>query len=219
MIGREDQMYRFSRRAAALLALSALTLSAMTLAACQQKAAAPAVTADEMTLGNPQAKVTVVEYASAGCPFCARFNIEQFPAFRTKYIDTGKVHYVFREVLVGGGSEIALGAAGFLTARCAGKDKYFTVLDQVFRAQEQIYRSGDIKAGLLPIAKANGLSEKQFEACIDDEAAINAMNARSEKAGQAGVAATPTFFINGKKTFEGVPTPEQLDAAIQAALA
>ena len=110
-----------------------------------------------------------------------------------------------------------MGAAGFLTARCAGKDKYFTVLDQVFKDQEQIYRSGDIKAGLLPIAKANGLSEKQFEACVNDEAAINAMNARSEKAGQDGVVATPTFFINGKKTFEGVPTPEQLDAAVQAA--
>src|SRR6185503_12864540 len=126
------------------------------------------------------------------CPFCARFDIEQFPAFKAKFVDTGKVHYVFREMLVGGGSEIALGAAGFLTARCAGKDKYFAVLDRVFHDQEQIYRSGDIKAGLLPIAKANGLSDKQFEACVNDEAAINALNARSEKAGQDGVASTPT---------------------------
>jgi protein-disulfide isomerase len=195
----------------------AIALSSLALAACQQKAAVAPATADEMSMGDPKAKVTVTEYASAGCPFCAHFANDQFPAFKTKYIDSGKVHYVFREVLVGSGSEIAMGAAGFLTARCAGKDKYFTVLDQVFKAQDQIYRSGDIKAGLEPIAKANGLSDKQFEACINDEAAINAMNARSEKAGQDGVAATPTFFINGKKTFEGVPTPEQLDAAIQAA--
>jgi len=195
----------------------AIALSSLALAACQQKAAVAPATADEMSMGDPKAKVTLTEYASAGCPFCARFTNEQFPAFKAKYIDTGKVHYVFREVLVGGGSEIAMGAAGFLTARCAGKDKYFTVLEQVFKAQDQIYRSGDIKAGLEPIAKANGLSDKQFEACINDEAAINAMNARSEKAGQDGVVATPTFFINGKKTFEGVPTPEQLDAAIQAA--
>jgi protein-disulfide isomerase len=205
-------MHRFSRRAVALLALAAFAL-----AACQQKASAPAVTADEMSLGNPQAKVTVVEYASAGCPFCARFNNEVFPAFKTKYIDTGKVHYVFREMLVGGGPEIALGAAGFLTARCAGKDKYFTVLDQVFHDQDQIYRSGDIKAGLLPIAKANGLSDKQFDACVSDETALNALNARSEKADKDGIGSTPTFIINGKKAFEGVPTPEQLDAAVQAA--
>jgi protein-disulfide isomerase len=205
-------MLRFSRRAVSILALAALTL-----AACQQKASAPAVTADEMSLGNPQAKVTVVEYASAGCPFCARFNNEEFPAFKAKYIDTGKVHYVFREMLVGGGPEIALGAAGFLTARCAGKDKYFTVLDQIFHDQDQIYRSGDIKAGLLPIAKANGLNDKQFDACVSDETALNALNARSEKAGQDGVGSTPTFMINGKKAFEGVPTPEQLAAAVDAA--
>ncbi len=205
-------MHRFSRRAAAVLALGALAL-----AACQQKAAAPAVTADEMSLGNPQAKVTVVEYASAGCPFCAHFNNDVFPAFKAKYVDTGKVHYVFREMLVGGGPEIALGAAGFLTARCAGKDKYFTVLDRIFHDQEQIYRSGDIKAGLLPIAKANGISDKQFDACVSDEASLNALNARSEKATQDGVGSTPTFIINGRKAFEGVPTPEQLSAAVEAA--
>ncbi len=206
-------MNRHSRRAALLLALASLTL-----AACQQKAAAPTVAADdEMGQGNAQAKVTVVEYASAGCPFCARLNNEVLPAFKTKYVDTGKVHYVFREMLVGGGSEIALGAAGFLTARCAGKDKYFTVLDQIFKDQEQIYRSGDIKAGLLPIAKANGLSEKQFEACVSDETALNALNARSEKATADGVGSTPTIFINGKKAFESVPTAEQLDQALAAA--
>jgi protein-disulfide isomerase len=206
------------RRAVTLLAFAALALCSPILAACQQKPAAPPVTADEMSLGNPQAKVTVVEYASAGCPFCARFDIEQFPAFKAKFVDTGKVHYVFREMLVGGGNEIALGAAGFLTARCVGKDKYFTALDQIFHDQDKIYRSGDIKAGLLPIAKANGLSEKQFDACVNDEAAINALNARSEKASQDGVAATPSFYINGKKTFEGVPEPGALDAAVQAAL-
>ena len=204
-------MGRFSRRAFSVFALGALAL-----AACQQKAAAP-VTADEMSLGNPSAKVTVVEYASAGCPFCARFNNEVFPGFKAKYVDSGKVHYVFREVLVGGGPEIAMGAAGFLTARCAGKDKYFTVLDQVFHDQEEIYRSGDIKPGLLKIAKANGLSEQQFNDCISNNDALVALNTRSEKAGTDGVQATPTFFINGKKAFEAVPTPAQLDAAIAAA--
>ena len=196
--------------------VAAVAMAALSLAGCNKGGKGGAAEGD-MSLGNPNAKVQVVEYASASCSHCARFNNTVFPAFKAKYIDTGKVHYVFREVLVGGGSEIAMGAAGFLTARCAGKDKYFTVLDQVFKDQEQIYRSGDIKAGLLPIAKANGLSEKQFEACVNDEAAINAMNARSEKAGQDGVVATPTFFINGKKAFEGVPTPAQLDAAVQAA--
>ena len=202
---------RLSRRAVAVLALCAV------LAACQpQKAAAP-LTADEMSLGDPKAKVTVVEYASAGCPFCARFNNDVFPAFKAKYVDTGKVHYVFREVLVGAGPEIALGAAGFLTARCAGKDKYFAVLDQLFHEQDAIYRSGDIKAGLLKIAKANGMSDQQFNDCVNNNDALVAVNNRSEKASADGVAATPTFVINGKKAFESVPSLAQLDAAIAAA--
>ena len=197
--------------------IAAIALSALALAACQQKAAVAPAAADEMSLGNPQAKVTVVEYASAGCPFCARFNNEVFPAFKTQYIDTGKVHYVFREVLVGGGSEQAMGSAGFLLARCAGKDKYFSVLDQVFHAQEDIYKAGDIKAGLAKIAKANGMSDKQFEDCVNNNDALVAVNARNEKAAKDGVDSTPTFFINGKKAFEAVPTLDQLGSAVTAA--
>ena len=208
-------MGRLSRRAVSALAL--IALAGMGLAACQQQKAAAPATADEMSMGSPNAKVTVVEYASAGCPFCARFNNEVFPAFKSQYIDTGKVHYVFREVLVGGGSEQAMGAAGFLLARCAGNDKYFTVLDQVFHAQDEIYRSGDIKAGLLKIAKANGMSDKQFNDCVDNNDALVAVNARNEKAAKDGVDSTPTFFINGKKAFEAVPTLDQLGAAVTAA--
>ena len=210
-------MGRHNRRAVSMSALAALVVTGMTLAACQPKTTAALVTADEMSLGSPSAKITVIEYASAGCPFCARFNNEVFPGFKAKYVDSGKVHYVFREMLVGGGSEIAMGAAGFLTARCAGKDKYFTVLDQVFHDQEEIYRSGDIKGGLLKIAKANGISEQQFNDCTSNNDALVAVNARNEKAAKDGVDSTPTFFINGKKAFESVPSPAQLDSAIAAA--
>jgi len=198
------------------LVLSISLVASLGLAACQQKAA-PAVTADEMSLGSPQAKVTVVEYASVGCPYCARFNNEVFPAFKTKYVDTGKVHYVFREMLVGEGAELSLGAAGFLMARCAGADRYFPVVDQLFHAQESLYKSGDVRSGLLKIAQANGMNDKQFDDCTSSTASLGALNARSEKAQADGVGSTPTFYVNGKKVFEGVPTPEKLDAAIQAA--
>jgi protein-disulfide isomerase len=97
------------------LVLSTLAISALGLTACQK--AAPPVTANEMSLGSASAKITVVEYASVGCPYCARFNNDVFPAFKAKYVDTGKVHYVFREMLVGEGAELSLGAAGFLMAR------------------------------------------------------------------------------------------------------
>jgi protein-disulfide isomerase len=196
--------------------VSVAAMAVLGLTACQSKTV-PVVTADEVALGNPQAKVTVVEYASVGCPYCAHFNNDQFPAFKAKYVDTGKVRYVFREMLVGQGIEMALGAAGFLTARCAGADRYFTVVDQIFHAQDAIYKSGDVHGGLLPIAKANGMSDQRFDDCVNNTDSLTAINARSEKALADGVQSTPTFFINGKKAFEGVPPKDALDAAVQAA--
>ena len=173
------------------------------------------VTADDMSLGNPKAKVTVIEYASASCPHCAHFNNEVFPAFKAKYIDTGKVHYVFREFLTAP-AEVA--AASFLIARCAGRDKYFSVLDTIFRGQEQMYKSGDIRGALLRAAEGAGMSEAQFDACLKDQAAADALGARIKRYEQAGISMTPTFVINGK-TFDPnkTPTLDNLGAAIAAA--
>jgi protein-disulfide isomerase len=201
-------MARLSRR----LVIAAAMLA--TLAACNKSnASLGAAGPEDMTLGNPQAKVLVAEYASVGCPHCAAFNNDVFPAFKAKYIDTGKVHYVFHEMLVGGQSEQALAAAGFLLARCAGKDKYFAVNDEVFHAQQALYTSGDLRGGLLRIAQSLGMTEPQFNACVGDQAALKALDARVEKAGKDGVNETPTFIINGSK-IEGNQTLATLDKAI-----
>jgi protein-disulfide isomerase len=204
-------MARLSRR----LVIAAAMLAA--LAACSKSGASlGAAGPEDMTLGSPQAKVLVAEYASVGCPHCAAFNNDIFPAFKAKYIDTGKVHYVFHEMLVGGQSEVALAEAGFLLARCAGKDKYFPVVDEIFHAQSALYASGDLRGGLLRIAQSAGMSEAQFNTCIGDQAALKALGARVEKAGKDGVNETPTFIINGKK-IEGNQTLDTLDKAIAEA--
>lgn len=178
-------------------------------------AAAPGVPAPgDMSLGNAQARVKVVEYASLTCGHCASFNEETFPAFKKKYIDTGRVHYTLKEFLTGP-QQVA--AAGFLMARCAGPSKYFKVVDEVFRSQPKWTSGETVRAELLGIAKANGLTEAQFNACLSDEQALAALNARMKKAVEEdGVRATPTFFVNGKK-YEGVLTLADLDAAIAAA--
>lgn len=167
-----------------------------------------------MSLGDPSATVTVIEYASVACPHCATFNNQVFPAFKAKYIDTKKVRYIAREALTG---DTGLAAAGFLTARCAGKDHYFEVLDAIYRAQAQMFASGAPETLLLAIAERAGLTEPQFEACISNPAALKALNARWGRAMKdEGVHQTPTFVINGK-VYPGDMTMAELDAAIARA--
>src|SRR6185312_3081113 len=212
---REPLMNLPSRR----LALALVTVLA--LAGCNKGSmlgGAPggAVTSDDMSLGNINAKVTVIEYASASCPHCARWNNEVFPAFKAKYIDTGKIHYVFREFLT---DPVEVAAAGFLTARCAGKDKYFTVLDAIYRGQTAMYQSGDVRGTLLKIAQSAGLSEQQFNTCINDDKALKALNDRVQAyQDRDHIDATPTFVINGKK-YDGEQSLAQLDQEIAAAQA
>lgn len=185
-------------------------------AACSKVGGSAAALPDDMDLGNPQAKVTVVEYASVGCPVCAKWQNEVYPAFKAKYIDPGKVHYVFREMLVGQGPEIAVAASGFLLARCAGKDKYFAVNDAIFKNQEQAFQAP--RETLLDIAKSVGMTDESFNKCVNDEGALKALNDRVERHNrQDHVNSTPTFVINGKAMEPGYHTLEEIDAAIKAA--
>ena len=181
--------------------------------------AATTAVSDDMSLGRAQAKVTVVEYASAACPHCAAFNNEIFPDFKKKYIDSGKVHYVFREYLT---PPVQVAAAGFLLARCAGTAKYFSVLDDFFHGQAEAYRTGDIRALVVSVGGKAGLSEDQVKACLSDEEADKALSARVQGyVDHDDVHSTPTFIINGAKLPESDHEVNlaDLDAAIGPLLA
>ena len=194
------------------VAASACALGVALAATAQAQPVQP----DDMTMGNPNARVTVIEYGSASCPHCARFNNDVFPAFKAKYVDTGKVRYVFREFLT---QPVELAAAGFLIARCGGRDKYFAALDGVFHAQAQIYQTGDAAGPLTKVAKAEGLSEAQANACVQDKAAIAALNARVQGYEKLDkIDSTPTFDVNGKR-LTGEQTLDQISAAVDSALA
>jgi protein-disulfide isomerase len=194
-------------RLAAVFALAVLAF-----AGCQKPTQQAA--SDEMTMGNPKAPVTMIEYASVACPHCGRFNNEVFPAFKAKYIDTGQVFYIAREALTG---DPAVAAAGFLTARCAGKAKYFQVVDAIYHAQAQIETGGQARQVLETIARSAGLTDAQFSACITDEKAQTALNARWDRyINDDKITATPTFVINGQ-TLSGEMSMPQLDAAVAKA--
>ncbi|MFC3068591.1 thioredoxin domain-containing protein [Phenylobacterium soli] len=164
----------------------------------------------DMSLGDPKAKVQVTEYASAACPHCAHFDETVFPAFKAKYVDTGKVHYTLKEFLTAP-PEVA--AAGFLVARCGGPAKYFPILHDVFASQSQ-WRTGDIGPILIQAGVKNGLAEKQVESCLTDQAALDALNGRVTAAmDKDKIDSTPTLVVNGKKL-------EAVDlASLEAAIA
>jgi protein-disulfide isomerase len=191
-------------------------LPAFALNACHKApvAAAP----DDMSLGDPNAKVTVIEYASVACPVCGRWYAEVWPAFKARYVDTGRVHYILREMLVGDSSEMSAAAAGFLLARCAGKDGYFKVVDAIFKNQQSLF--SDVNGTLGNIAKSVGMSDAQFNACITNDQALLALNTRTQNNAEANkITGTPTFVVNGKAFPAGYQSLSTLDAAIAAAKA
>jgi protein-disulfide isomerase len=193
-----------------VLALAAASVAALAIAGCNSSEAAAA---NDMSMGKANAPVTVEEYASVTCSHCATFNEQVFPAFKQKHVDTGQVRYVFKEFLTPP-QEVA--AAGFLVARCAGPDKYFGVVDGIFRAQPEMFRTGDWRGTLLRVAQTAGMTEQQFNTCVSDQAALKSLSERVEAGAKRGVESTPTFYVNGKK-LEGAPTLANLDAAIAAA--
>ena len=174
--------------------------------------AAPAYVTGEPSLGNPKAKIHVEEYGSLSCSHCAHFNNEVFPAFKKKYIDTGKVRYTLHEFLT---DPANVAAIGFITARCAGADKYYQVVDGLFRRQAEIFAARNLRPVLLDVAKQAGLTEDQVNACVTDPANAEALDARVAAGEARGVDSTPFFFVNGAKV-DGV-TLEALDKAIAAA--
>ncbi len=197
------------------LAIAAAAIGLAT--ACGGKSATSVADGGDMELGNPNASVTLVEYASATCSHCARFDRDVFPTLKARYIDTGKIHYVFREFLT---PPVPVAAAAFVLARCAGKDKYFQVVEAVFRSQEEMFATQDSRTPLLRIAKSMGMTEEGFNTCLSDSAALDAVQKRMDRGvTEDKIEGTPTFLINGKQVASGETTLEVLAKAIDAAAA
>jgi protein-disulfide isomerase len=170
-------------------------------------AAAQSVTAAEIlvppplgdrTLGKDDAPVTIVEYASMTCPHCAHFHETTYPELKKRYIDTGKVRFIFREFPL---DPLAAGAS--MLARCADKDKFYPLIETLFQQQTKWAVEKPIPQ-LMAIARQAGISEKTFNACLSDQKMLDAMQAEQKRAtDKFGVNSTPTIFVNGKKQVGG----------------
>ncbi len=191
-----------------------LAPAALLLAACGPGAGGSGgVSAEDRTLGDPEAPVTVIEYASITCPVCKSWHDDVWPEVRT-LIDAGQIYFVFRELPT---APADVSMAGFLIARCVPESRYFSVLDTLFDRQERLVTAPDRRAELLAIARAAGLTEDQFNACIRDEDQIAAINARVEEgARRYGATSTPSFVINGRTVVGYQPLSTFEDAVAQA---
>jgi protein-disulfide isomerase len=147
----------------------------------------------EVSMGSDKAPVTIIEYASMTCPHCAHFATETFPILKEKYIDTGKVRFIFREFPF---DPVAAGA--FMLARCAGNDKFLAVVDLLFHTQ----RTWAVEKPLGPLlqtVKQAGFTEDSFKACLKNQKVLDGVEwVRNRAAEKFKVDSTPTFFINGQ---------------------
>jgi protein-disulfide isomerase len=174
-------------------------------------AVAKPVSLPDIAIGSPKAPVTITEYASMSCPHCAAFGENVFPMLRSKYIDTGKVRFVFREFPL----DIKAAAASML-ARCIAKDnaeKYLGAVEILFKQQDRLM--AQTKDTLVFIGRLNGMSEQEVEACEKDQALLDKITADQRYAlDTLKVDSTPTFFVNGER-LKGAMSFEELEEKLK----
>jgi len=171
----------------------------------------------EMTLGDPDAPVTVVEYASFTCPHCANFHDDQFKRLKADYIDTGKVRFVFRDVYFD-----RLGLWASMVARCGGTDRFFGIAGMLFDQQRKWIGDGQdpvaVADRLRKIGKAAGLDNELLDACLADNDKARTLVAWYQQHAEAdGISSTPSLVIDGEK--HSNMAYDELKALIDKALA
>ena len=207
--------FRLTLAGVGIAATLSLPLAGRALAQSAVAAAvAKPVSLPDIAIGSAKAPVTITEYASMSCPHCAAFGENVFPMLRTRYIDTGKVRFVFREFPL----DITAAASSML-ARCIGKDdseKYLAVVETLFKQLDRLM--AQTKDTLKFVGKLNGMSEQEVETCERDQALLDKLAADQRFAFETlKVNSTPTFFVNGER-HAGAMSFEELEAIINRQL-
>ncbi len=147
----------------------------------------------DMALGDPRAPIVIVEYGSMNCPNCQRFHALAYPTLKSKYIDTGKVYFVFRDYPLDVPSFRAI-----MEAHCAGPEKFFPIVDTLYdRQREWLTRDGSL-APLQKVLEPFGIGPNEFTACLNNKDVFEGVAGAARRGAQEfGIEGTPTFFING----------------------
>ncbi len=196
-----------------LVALIGAALVAVAAPAVAQVAPVPPVVAGERVLGQADAPVTVIEYASFTCPHCAHWAADVLPAFKAAYVDTGKVRLVYRDLPTPPAEPSFVATK---VSRCVASEQAFPVIETLF-AQQGAARLMRWPAGwFLNAIDVGGRTAEEVGACVEAPATQAALDAQIEDAQAAGVTGTPSFFVNGKRVED--TTLDGLAAAIEPLL-
>ncbi|MBT7641446.1 MAG: DsbA family protein [Rhodobiaceae bacterium] len=167
----------------------------------------------EIVLGNPDAPVTIVEYASLTCSHCGQFHRETLPKVKADYIDKGLVKIYFRPFPFD-----PYATAGAMLAQCVAPKARVHFLDILFKRQNAWLQSENVMEELQKLARQAGLSEADFVVCLKDADKLEGIRVmQSAAAEELGVRSTPTFFINGEKV-EGNQPYAEIEKTIKRAL-
>ncbi len=152
----------------------------------------------EMAQGDPEAPVQVIEYASYTCPHCAAFHANQYPELKANYIDTGKIHFVYREIYFD-----RFGLWASMMARCGGPVRFFGITDLVYDQQREWLAGGQdpalIAENLRTIGLTAGIESEALDACMADATMAQTLVAWfEENSARDGVTSTPSFLIDGQ---------------------
>lgn len=180
-----------------------------------QEAPADGILVPDMVKGPEDAAVTVIEYASFTCPHCRSFHEDLWPQIEERFVSTGQVRFVYREVYFD-----RPGLWASMVARCGGEDKFFGIVDMIFSDQSNVF-DGDgaaIAGNLKRLGLIAGIDEAELDACMTDgEWAQTLVGWYNQNKDADAVRSTPTFLINGVQ-LDG-SWDRTLIPAIEAALA
>lgn len=163
----------------------------------------------EKALGRVDAPVTVIEYASLGCPICRVFHQKVFPRLQKAYIDTGKVRFVYREFPIGNSS-----TAAAVAARCVADKHYFAVNEEFLANQGRWNAREPNHDALYKFVQDKGLPRAEFDSCMANQKTNDGIVWVKQRGRELGVKGTPTFFVNGEKV-RGVLSFEEMQTLIE----
>jgi len=153
----------------------------------------------DRAMGDPNAPVTVIEYASLTCPYCRRFHADVFPRFKRNFIDTGKVYFIYREFPIGRSAGTAA-----IAARCV-PEKYYFAANWKLLAQQRQWVSQEVRYdAIYKVVQEFGLDRAAFDSCMENQTIIDGLNQVKERGRDLGVSATPTVFVNTEMRRGGI---------------